>query len=132
MRTMPINIFNTKTELNEYLTKLQAKEHYKLKKHYGTPDNKVYRVTKRKDGKYVIYEVYGAVRKDGYVILNIAGTTITKHRFIMEAFNGRRPKGQEIDHVNSNKQDNRLSNLMYVTHAENMRKYWREHNVQTF
>lgn len=126
MRTKPIQIFDNKKDLNEFLIKIRAKEHYKIKKHYGTPDNKVYRIAKRKDDKFAIYEIYGAVRKDGYVVLDIANTSITKHRFIMECFNGKKPKGLEIDHGDSNKENCTLSNLKYMTHAENMKKYWRE------
>lgn len=133
MRTQPITILKTKDEIKEFLTKMGAKEHFKHKGFYATPDNKVIAIKKNQYNNYSVYEVYGAVRKDGYVILYIDGTTITKHRFVMECFNGKKPNGLEIDHVNSNKQDNTLSNLMYVTHAENMRKFWREHrSLNTF
>lgn len=43
-----------------------------------------------------------------------------RHRVIWYYFNGEIPEGMEIDHINGNKQDNRLSNLRCVTHSENM------------
>ena len=42
---------------------------------------------------------------------------ITMHRLIMNA-----KKGQEIDHINGNGLDNRMSNLQFVNHSENIRK----------
>jgi len=44
------------------------------------------------------------------------------HRFIWECFNGVIPDGKEIDHINNDKQDNRLCNLQLVTHKQNCKK----------
>lgn len=41
------------------------------------------------------------------------------HRVLWEAFNGRIPKGIEVNHINLNRQDNRLDNLELLTHQEN-------------
>ena len=44
------------------------------------------------------------------------------HRFIWECFNGVIPEGKVIDHINNNKEDNRLCNLQLLTHKENCKK----------
>lgn len=41
------------------------------------------------------------------------------HVLVMEAFVGRKKEGMEIDHINTDRSDNRLSNLRYVTPKEN-------------
>ena len=41
------------------------------------------------------------------------------HTLVAEAFIGPKPDGCEIDHINTNKHDNRASNLQYVTREEN-------------
>lgn len=46
----------------------------------------------------------------------------TKHRIIWEAFNGRIPKGYDIDHIDGNHLNNRLDNLQLLTHNENIKK----------
>ena len=44
------------------------------------------------------------------------------HRFVWECFNGVIPGDKVIDHINDNKEDNRLCNLQLVTHQENCKK----------
>ena len=44
------------------------------------------------------------------------------HRFVWECFNGLTPNGKVIDHINNNRQDNRLSNLQMMTQEENCKK----------
>ena len=65
----------------------------------------------------------------GYCIISISFNQKTKsclsHRFIWECCNDIIPKGYEIDHINKNKIDNKISNLRCVTMQEN-RKY-RDH-----
>ena len=39
------------------------------------------------------------------------------HRFVWECFNGVIPEGKVIDHINNNKEDNRLCNLQLITHS---------------
>ena len=44
------------------------------------------------------------------------------HRFIWECFNGVIPEDKVIDHINNDKEDNRLCNLQLVTHQQNCKK----------
>ncbi len=42
------------------------------------------------------------------------------HAMVAECFIGPRPEGAEINHIDGNKANPHVSNLEYVTHAENM------------
>lgn len=42
------------------------------------------------------------------------------HLLVLKAFIGPPPKGKETHHINHDSLDNRLSNLAYVTHSENV------------
>lgn len=42
------------------------------------------------------------------------------HRLVLRAFVGPCPDGQEVMHLNHDRRDNRLSNLRYGTHSENL------------
>ena len=44
------------------------------------------------------------------------------HRFIWECFNTIIPEGKVIDHINNDKEDNRLCNLQLITQQENCKK----------
>jgi hypothetical protein len=43
------------------------------------------------------------------------------HQLVLEAFTGTRPPGHEAAHLNGRSFDNRLGNLAWVTHTENVR-----------
>ena len=66
-----------------------------------------------KGGRYIV---------NGYVYLSNSGREVREHRHIMEIELGRKLKSSEIvHHINHNKLDNRLENLMVVTRAEHVR-----------
>jgi hypothetical protein len=46
------------------------------------------------------------------------------HQLVMLVFLGECPKGYQINHIDSNRSNNRLDNLEYVTPQENQRHSW--------
>ena len=61
--------------------------------------------------------------KYGYLQFNKYHNIKVPHA-VLEAWGFPRPKGYECDHINGNHTDNRLANLEWVTHAENVRRRW--------
>ena len=92
------------------------------------------RTTRERNDYYEI--VIPSTTQDGYPIVSIPGRRTMKlvHRLVAEAFIDN-PRGcLEVDHINHNRQDNRVENLRWVTREENMvnrskftkRVYWRD------
>ena len=70
---------------------------------------------------------YGTKQKNGYLFIGARKyghkpKSMQAHRFIWECFNGVIPAGKVIDHINDDKQDNRLCNLQMMTQQENCKK----------
>ena len=53
----------------------------------------------------------GAVRRNGYVSVNIGGKMFYEHRLVWLIFFGPIRDGLQIDHINHNRGDNRILNL---------------------
>ena len=70
----------------------------------------------------------GTKNNSGYMLYGVrkhaqtGKKTYHVHRFVWECFNGNIPKGKVIDHINNDKEDNRLCNLQLVTHQQNCKK----------
>lgn len=59
------------------------------------------------------------IDKDGYFRVNIRGKCYFLHRLIAEAFIENPNNNPVVDHINHNRQDNRIENLRWVTIKEN-------------
>lgn len=65
------------------------------------------------------------MNKTGYYYVNLwhenKGKSVCVHVLVAEAFLGKRKKGFVVNHKNNKRTDNRLINLEWVTHGENIR-----------
>ena len=118
-------------KINDSLLKLEVGNEYRFVE--GTEENMIisangevlkrYPKSYRYGGRKDYYEyVHPKQNIAGYLQVNIPvrNTTDLVHRLVAEAFLSN-PKGyNEIDHLNHNRLDNRIENLRWVTHKENM------------
>lgn len=69
--------------------------------------------------------------KSGYYIVNLSNTRGRKtqlvHRLVARTFIEKKNGFNEVNHINENKNDNRVENLEWVSHSENLKKYWSNH-----
>ena len=99
--------------------------------YYITTDGTVLTTKKSKrynmDGKTRVLKP--KIHKKGYYYVGLfvgSGSNAKRiwkrvHRIVIESFVGAIPSDREIDHIDSNKANNTLSNLRIVTRQENMR-----------
>lgn len=69
-------------------------------------------------GQVVVGSVAGRIDKDGYRIFQLHGVTYRAHRLAWFWCNGVWPE-HEIDHINGNRDDNRIANLRPANKSEN-------------
>lgn len=115
------NLRWTTTKLNalnvERFEKHSKRKKADLSKNWTPTKYKNYSVNK--DGELkndnTNYLIKGSIR-NGYLRWN----SISIHRLIWETFNGPIPDDMVIDHIDGNRQNNKLSNLRLITQGENM------------
>lgn len=83
-------------------------------------DGLIYRHDKRLD-KLVLCSTHDSF---GYERLSLRPRQILIHRLVWETFNGEIPSDLEIDHIDNNRKNNRLSNLQLVSRKENQQLKW--------
>lgn len=70
----------------------------------------------------------GSPNTKGYLNIRLtengAMVTRTVHRLVLTAFVGPRQPGTEANHKNADKTDNRLANLEYISHQDNLQHAW--------
>lgn len=73
----------------------------------------------------------GTTLDHGYRILRINGKRIREHRYVMEQHLGRKlTRKEQIHHINGDKLDNRIENLMVLSNAEHQRLHWKERPLE--
>ena len=87
-----------------------------------TKDGTVYRTrTKHKD---IFRKIQTKMKPNGYLYCTLSRSGLHKnfyiHRLVAQAFIPNRENKPHIDHINGDKKDNRVENLRWVTHKENM------------
>ncbi|CAK0907067.1 unnamed protein product [Prorocentrum cordatum] len=73
---------------------------------------------------------YGYSSQDGYRVSHVGGRTHYVHRLVAQAFLGPPPTEHqyEVHHVDSNRSNNSLHNLQYVTRSQNVLYSWQRPN----
>jgi hypothetical protein len=90
----------------------------------GKTELKVFR-----DGRLQYLDRWSKIWKDkkasnngGYLRTCLNGKMVLVHTIIALCYLGGKPKGKQIDHINSIRNDNRVENLQYITASENCLK----------
>ena len=81
-------------------------------------DGKLY-WKKRKKGVTLNKQI-GYIDKTGYRSVRIDGKLWKEHKIIWIMFNGEIPDGFQIDHINRQRDDNRIENLRLLTRSMNL------------
>lgn len=83
---------------------------------YDVSDQGRIRSWKRSPGPRIMKQT---TVSDGYLAVRCNGTLRRVHLYVLAAFVGPLPEGQETRHLNGVRDDNRLDNLRYGTKMEN-------------
>ena len=106
-------------------------------KHRKRPKGLIYNVVAKNRGWFKPDVVnYPKVRQPyfdadtGYTKISIDGRDVKYHRYVMEKHLGRRLKLTElVHHINENKLDNRIENLIVMSRGDHMRLHWSQRRL---
>ncbi len=75
---------------------------------------------RRKTGE--LYGVFGIwYDRKGYACICVAGKDVKLHRYIWEQKNGAIPKGYQLHHIDGNKKNYHIENLLLVTQSDHLK-----------
>lgn len=72
-----------------------------------------------------------SIDKDGYKIVHINKKNYRVHRLIAKTFIVNQQNKQQVNHINCDKQDNRVENLEWVTPSENIKHAYKNNLINT-
>ena len=69
----------------------------------------------------------GGTLDHGYKVIRINGKKIREHRYVMEQHLGRKlTRLEQIHHINGDKLDNRIENIMVMSNSEHQKLHWKQ------
>ena len=95
------------------------KEHPKYKGYHGTEDGNIIS-TKQKTPRVMKPQKHHLGYKLYFLSVNGKHVGITGHRFIAECFIENPDNLSDVNHIDQDKQNNKVSNLEWTTHKDNM------------
>lgn len=117
--------WNKGKKLSEEHKEKLSKSHKRFYKKHPRPKGK--KCHSWKGGRIKTYQGYILIKKPKHLFCNCSGY-VFEHRLIMEKHLGRYLKPTErIHHINHNKSDNRLKNLMLFPNISKHRKFHLHH-----
>ena len=88
--------------------------------YYVDPRGLVYSHRRLVSGKFKTVERIQHMNPKGYMQVRLNGKTYTVHRLVATAFIPKSSPKPQVNHIDSNRANNDVSNLEWVTHQENM------------
>lgn len=73
----------------------------------------------------------GHIENNGYVRIKLFEKKLSEHRIVWTMLKGEIPRGYEIDHVNRDRNDNRIENLRCVKRNQNQKNIGAQKNNQS-
>ena len=95
------------------------KEHPKYKGYYGTEDGNIIS-TKQKTPRVLKPQKHHLGYKLYFLSINGKRIGITGHRFVAECFIPNPDNLPDVNHIDEDKQNNKVSNLEWLSHKDNM------------